>query len=596
MSYLLIAVLSVALAALTYRRFEALTWRAWAPMALRAVAWAALGVLLLNPGCAGPADRLRPVVLLDGSLSMAASPEGWRAATDTAHALGEVRWFGDARPTTDSLPERGRSELAPALGAAAATGRRILVVTDGELTDASDIPADLLRGSGVVLLPRPALRDFAISQVSAPARITAGDSLTVTADVRLDGEGAPDSAVVELSLAGRALGRRVVRLAPGASVPATFTVGSRGIPAGTHFLRAAILGAADAEPRDDARLAAVQVAATPGVVLLANPGDWDARFLYRTLREVADLPVKGYVRLDADRWRGMDDLKEVPEAVVRAAARGADVLVLRGASAGLEAESRARGILRWPAGAGEGGGDWYLTPTAGSPLAMAFFGVASESLPPATGTIPLTPAASDWVGATAQLGRHGVARPVFVGHREGRRRTITVGIEGLWRWAFRGGPSAEAYRATLATAISWLLAGPDSAAAAARLVRPVVEQGMPLVFERLDDSLAALPVTIEGPGDARGDTLRFGGDGRASLWLPPGNYQFRLGGRGGTGVAAVDTWSREWIRQPVMVNRQALRAAGPGERRSARDLPWLYLFLLLALAGEWVARRRLGLR
>ena len=596
MPYLLIATLSLALAALTYRRFEALAWRAWAPMAFRAVAWGALGILLLNPGCAGPADRLRPIVLLDGSLSMASSPEGWRAATDTAHALGEVRWFGDARPTTDSIPGRGRSELAPALAAAAATGRRILVVTDGELTDAGDIPADLLRGSGMVVLPRPTIRDFAVSHLSGPARITAGDSLMVTADVRLDGGGAPDSAVVELSLAGKVLGRRVVRLAPGASVPATFTVGSRGIPAGTHFLRAAIIGADDAEPRDDGRLIAVLVSATPGIVLLANPGDWDARFLYRTLREVADLPVKGYVRLDADRWRGMDDLKEVPETVVRAAARAADLLVLRGESAGFESDTRARGVLRWPAGVGEGSGDWYLTPTPGSPMAMAFFGVAAESLPPATGTIPLATATSDWVGATAQLGRHGVARPVFVGHREGRRRTLTIGIEGLWRWAFRGGPSAEAYRATFATAISWLLASPDSTGAAARLVRPVVEQGMPLVFERLDDSLAALPMTIEGPGGARSDTLRFGGDGLASLWLPTGSYQFRLGGRGGSGVAAVDTWSREWIRQPAMVTRQALPAAGPGERRSARDLPWLYLFLLLALGGEWVARRRLGLR
>ena len=388
----------------------------------------------------------------------------------------------------------------------------------------------------------------------------------------------------------------MVRAAPGASVPAVFSVGSRGVPAGTHFLQAAIVGGADAEPRDDSRLAAVLVSATPGVVLLANPGDWDARFLYRTMREVADLPVKGYVRLDADRWRGMDDLKEVPASAVREAARGADVLVVRGEAAGLETGSRARGILRWPAGIGDGAGDWYLTPAAGSPLAMAFFGVAAESLPPATGTIPLAPAAGDWVGATAQLGRRGVARPVIVGHREGRLRTITVGIEGLWRWAFRGGPSSEAYRATFATAISWLLASPDSGGAAARLVRPVVEQGMPLLFERLDESLAALPVTIEGSGGTQGDTLRFGGDGLASLWLPPGNYRFRLGGRGGAVVAAVDTWSREWLRQPVVVQHQALSAPGPGERRSARDLPWLYLLLLLALLGEWIARRRLGLR
>ena len=38
------------------------------------------------------------------------------------------------------------------------------------------------------------------------------------------------------------------------------------------------------------------MAPTPGVVLLAAPGDWDSRVLYRTLREVAQLPVRGFVR------------------------------------------------------------------------------------------------------------------------------------------------------------------------------------------------------------------------------------------------------------------------------------------------------------
>jgi hypothetical protein len=36
--------------------------------------------------------------------------------------------------------------------------------------------------------------------------------------------------------------------------------------------------------------------------------------------------------------------------------------------------------------------------------------------------------------------------------------------------------------------------------------------------------------------------------------------------------------------------------AGAGERRTARQWPWLYALALLALAGEWLARRRLGLR
>jgi hypothetical protein len=597
MQVLLITTLAVALAAVTYLRFEAPASRAWMPMALRAVAWASLGTLVLNPSCAGRADRRAPIALLDASLSMTSVTGGWPAAVDSARAHGEVRWFGDARPGPDSLPDRGRSELAPALGAVAATGRRVMVVTDGELDDATDVPADLLRASGILLLPRPPIRDYAVTQVTAPDRITGGDTLRVTAEIRLSGAGSPDTAAVELSLGGRMLSRRVVRVEPGASVPVAFAVGTRGIPAGTHFLRVGLAGGRDAQPRDDSRMAMIEIAATPGVVLLSNPGDWDARFLYRTLREIAELPVKGYVRLDRDRWRAMDDLKEVPTDAVRAAARGADLLVVRGGSAGLDADIRARGVLRWPEADGDGGGDWYLAPTDGSPLATAFFGVAIDSLPPtAAGGAPLATSAGDWVGATARLGRHGTARPVLVGRQEGRRRSITIGIEGLWRWEFRGGPSAQAYRAMMASVVSWLLASPDSGGAAARVVRPVVEQGMPLVFARTADSATALPVTLEGPDGSRTDTLRFGGDGLASVWLPPGTYRYRLGGRGGSGVAAVDTWSREWLDRPAGISARPLPAAGPGERRAARDLPWLYLLMLLALAGEWLARRRLGFR
>jgi len=596
MTILLVLALAAALAALTYLRFEALAARAWVPMACRAVAWSAIGTLVLNPGCAGPSDRRRPVVLLDGSLSMTSVPGGWRAALGTARRLGEVQWFGDARPGSDSLPDRGRSELAPALAAAASAGRRVVVVTDGEIDDASEIPSDLLRSSGVVVLARAPVADYAVTQVSAPSRVTSGDTLTVAGEIRRSGDGPPDSAVVQLTLGDRVLSRRVLRVMPGATVPVSFVIGTRGLPVGTHFLRLSVAGPGDGEPGNDSRLAALQVSATPGVVVLANPGDWDARFLYRTLREVADLPVRGFVRLDGDRWRGMDDLKPVSTDAVRSAVRGADLLVIRGGSAGLETGTRARGILEWPGGSAAGSGDWYLAPVEASPIAVGFLGVAVDSLPPVSGVLPLVAAPGDWVGATAQLGRRGAARPVVLGRQGGRTRRVIIGVGGLWRWAFRGGPSAQAYRSTISAAVSWLLASPDSGGGAARLVRPVVEQGTPLVFERGDDSVTALPVSIDGPGGSLGDTLRFGGDGLAALWLPPGIYRYRLGGRGGSGVAAVDTWSREWARRPATVSARSIPDAGPGERRSARDLPWLYVLVLLALGGEWLARRRLGLR
>jgi hypothetical protein len=593
---LLLIPLAASLAFVTYLWLEPRSGRIHVPLACRAVAWAGLGALLANPGCPGPADTRAPLVLLDGSLSMAATPARWRAALDTARALGRVRWFGDLRPWTDSTAERGRSQLGPALAAAASLGRRIVVVTDGELDDAGDIPADLVASSGLVLLPRAPVRDLALTEVGAPGRTTVGDSIHVTAEVRRLGTGGPDSVGIALTIGARLLARTAVRLSPGSSVPIRLTAGTRGITAGTQLLRVAIVRAADVEPRDDARLVAISFAATPGIVMLAGTADWDARFLYRTLRETADLPVRGFVRLEADRWRDMETLREVGPELVRAAVRGADLLVVRGEARGMDTATRARGLLRWPV-AGAGAGEWYVADAPASPIAMAFLGIPVDSLPPVTGALALVPGAGDWTGLSARQGRRGVARPVLLGRQLGPRREVLVGAEGFWRWAFRGGPGADAYRAMVAASVSWLLDARDNEALEARLVRPVVEQGMPLVFERTHDSTAALVVTLDGPEGARVDTLRFGGDGRALLWVPPGTYRYRLGGpRGGAGVAAVDTWSREWVPRPVAARARPMSVAGTGERRPVRDGPWLYALVLLALAGEWLARRRLGLR
>ena len=106
-------------------------------------------------------------------------------------------------------------------------------------------------------------------------------------------------------------------------------------------------------------------------------------------------------------------------------------------------------------------------------------------------------------------------------------------------------------------------------------MRTVVEQGLPLVFERSRDSTTALAISFDGPNGVRQDTLRFGGDGRAMLWLPPGTYRYRMAGpRGGVGTVAVDTWSREWLARPVVAHGAAhavgRRRASGGRRASGR--------------------------
>src|SRR3989454_10490292 len=116
-------------------------------------------------------------------------------------------------------------------------------------------------------------------------------------------------------------------------------------------------------------------------------------------------------------------------------------------------------VLLWPAARRqEGGGDWYVQPPGPSPLAAALAGAAWDSLPPVTGLVELAPDSAAVVVLTARLGRRGAPRPLVVlSERDGRRRAVVAGA-GLYRWAFRGGASAEAYRALGAAPSDWLLA------------------------------------------------------------------------------------------------------------------------------------------
>ena len=398
--------LATALAAFTYLRLERTGPRGWVPLACRAVAWGALGLLLLNVSCPVAGRLQRPLVLLDASLSLTAPGGRWREARDSAAQWGDVRRFGDERGSADTLPTRGRSLLAPALTAASASDRSVLVVTDGEIEDAGDIPPDLLQSVGVRLFPRASRPDLALTRVSGPARVTAGDSIPLELEVQATGGAAADSVVIEAMLGGKRVGMRRLALRNGGA-RGRLAVSSGAVGPGEHVLRVTLSTAGsaggDAEPRTDTRLHIVTVTPTPGVVLLAAPGNWDSRFLYRTLREVAQLPVRGFVRVDPERWRSMADLSLVPSETVRQAARRADLLIQMGRLGVVAEGSTARGVWRWGAGADSTAlpGDWYLRPGDASPVAGAFLGEPVDSFPPAIQIAPLqaTPTAVGGPGA-----------------------------------------------------------------------------------------------------------------------------------------------------------------------------------------------------
>jgi hypothetical protein len=475
------------------------------------------------------------------------------------------------------------------------------VVSDGEIEDAGDLDPALLRRAAVVVLPRRPVADAALTALEVPERAGIGDTLAFAAEVTVHagpGGALPaDSLALEVTAAGRTIHRRPLGGVVTGRRRVEFRVPAAALGAGVHAVRVALVPA-DAEPRDDARLRLVTVSASPGAVLLARPGDWDARFLSRTLRDVADIPTRGFVHLGPRGWRRMEDLRPVTDTEVARAAAAADLLVLKGRAGGYATGSRARGILRWPSGE-EGpaalAGDWYVGTVGASPIG-AGFAVPLESLPPLARVVDAGAPPDGWTAATAQAGRRGTPRPVVTGRFDGRRREVHVRADGLWRWAFRGGLAEQAYRSLVAAAASWLLAAPDSAAGRARPVRAVVPRGHPVRFAWTGDSTATdTPVGLEGDSLARTDTLRFDGAGRAELWLEPGVWRYRLAGGGG-GVVAVEEYSDEWTPRTVALAASPGAAAPAGSRTPFRTRWWPYLLGVLALGGEWWWRRRLGLR
>ncbi len=592
-----IILLAVGAAALTYFGIERLGRKALLPFLCRSVAWAGLGILLVNLSCPVPGQDEPSVILLDGSLSMREDSAAYNHLADSLAGVGEILYFGDARPAGDPVV-RGRSRLRTTLQGAVAMGRPIEIVTDGQVDDGGDLSQGLLADVTVHLLARGDGPTFAITRVRGPDRLTAGDTLVVTGELRTFPGWTGDDIDLELRLDSRVLGRTAIRAESEGKVGFRLESAAT-LAAGEHLLT--VVGTpADSTSADSTfRLLRLIVIATPGVVLVADPGDWDARFLYRALKDVADLPVRGYVTVAGDQWRAMEDLRSVSLTEVRRAARGADLLILKGGTEALANNSRARAIWRWASGEnGEAqlAGDWYLAPGLSSPLAPALAGVAVDSFPPASQITPIQAEDGEWVGLSAQQGRRGALRPVVVGGERGRFRYVTVAADGLWRWAFPGGSSEQGYRAWVAATTSWLLGGADSTTAPARPSNPVVQQARPLQFQWTGRGPPVpLPVRFQSADSTFSDTLTFDGSGTATSWLPLGRYQYTLP-NGTGGVVAIEPYSDELLSRAITLQPQVSRGVARAGRTSAREALWLFGLVILALAGEWLARRQMGLR
>ena len=590
----------------------------WGLALLRATGTAALLLLLWNP----ISSRLLPgttppLVLLDASLSMAGQGGRWREALDSARLLargGTIWRFGAAVAAFDSTsPSDGASVLGPGLAAEAAHGGPVVVVTDGSVSDVGTIAPDLLRRLRIVALERPDFYDAFIATVEGAHRIAATDTLRLTVTYGVVGTGETEGtgdrgrgtgkAVLVVTSEGRRLASREVLLPDSGIVSTEITLPPSPVPRpGFLVLDLRLEGSPDSEPRDDARLFVVEVNPIPSVVVLASPPDWDLRFFARALAEVARVPVRMFVETEpgqsaSGRWRDAATLAPASLAEVKRAVAGARLLVEGGDPAGFGRVPAAADCarLRWPT-AGARAGEWYVDAPPPSPLAAGLDGLAWDSLPPAVGVLPASRDSGTVVALTARLARRGAARAVLL-LSEGRTRRAEVAAVGLYRWAFRGGASGEAYRAIVAQLADWLLGeGGRGKGERAMPEAFAVANGLPVVW-RWSSAGAPhdLDLTLRTSSAERRDTLRFDATGIAQLRLPPAVYRYALDGGPERGVVAVEMYSDEWRPGAVALRSQAGASTEPFESVSMRQRWWLFVLVIAAFTAEWAWRRRQGL-
>ena len=374
----------------------------------------------------------------------------------------------------------------------------------------------------------------------------------------------------------------------------------RPVAPGAHVLTVAVRGAADAEPRDDARLMVVTVVPTPGIVMLASPPTWESRFLLETLRDVAALPVRGYLETERGRWRRAGDLKPVAPAEVADAARRADLLIILGepgCGRGSTARARALELAGIGCPSRERRGLVRLGSLADVRSAGAFAGAAVDSFPPGTALAELVarPARlgrSHRAGRPARRGASGDGRPGLRGaraDRDGRGGSLALVLP---RRAQRAGlPRAGGHVARLAAGWRRFGGGPRPTAAPGRR-----SAGGRAVFE------------WNGGGDRAGaDRIAHRGDGTAQRyagvrWRRPGRAAAAAGSLaisaegGGQGTLAVEEYSDEWLPTPrTLAAREAARAqrvggaafrCAPGSGSSASAVA--------AFAGEWLCAEDWG--
>ncbi|HEY8794493.1 MAG TPA: hypothetical protein VIM15_06050, partial [Gemmatimonadaceae bacterium] len=439
--------------------------RTWWLAALRALAWLLMLALLLDAP-SGPRRAVPPIAALDASASWLRGGDSalWRRAISAARSASSdlLLWGDSARAgAAPAVPRDAATRALPLAERALAVGRPLVLITDGELDDPSTL-ASLPAGSRVEVIPHAPAVDAAVVALDAPRAVVAGDTMEVRVTVRA-GELAVSRATLSLAAGNDIIATMPIdSLAPG--LERTLTMRGRIDGAVRSVPLAAVVTAAgDVERRNDTLATAVQVAPAAGAVLASTSPDFDARFLIPVLRGAVSLPTRAYYRVAPGTWRQDGTLAAVSEQTVRAALAEAPLAILHGDTALFGApRSVTRGSLLLYAPSSDTLGEWYPAAAPASPISAVLSGVPWDSLAP----LSVSPGVhGDWTGLLAAPARSTDRRVAIAGSESGRR-TVIVGASGLWRWAFRGGVSGDAYATLWGGIFDWLTAErPDPRAA-----------------------------------------------------------------------------------------------------------------------------------
>lgn len=431
---------------------------------LRAFGATLVLALLLNAPI-GPTRGLSPRIALDASASWAATadPAAWTAArmsADSALAAGgdSLVAFGSALRSASLIPELPadpNSRVGPLVEQARATGRPVVIVTDGKIDDPERL-AELPMGSYVVTPPPGGAADLGIAPLEAPSAMLIGDTLELRVLVKAGAVVDEAPRTLTLTLGGRTLGTQAVTaLDPYGEREVSFRTP---VPAveGEQAMIASLSGSDFLAANDTARIT-VSVVGSASVALISTSPDQDARFALSLLRQTQRGAVRGYWRVAPGQWREGDALRPVSEDAVRRALGSASLVVLHGDTTHFgPARSRARGALvLMPTP--DASDEYYATSAGDSPLRAALADLPWDALPPLRVGPPMR---GGFDALLARRARRTDERGI-VSLREGSPRTVVVTAAGFWRWRTRGGRVSESFDALWGSVFDWVV-GPDA--------------------------------------------------------------------------------------------------------------------------------------